>query len=44
MVVSGRIVDFPPNNLQDEERFGFCNRVDCRPLEVFEAAADPTIP
>jgi hypothetical protein len=44
MVVSGRIWDFPPNNLEYEERVDFFSRFDRRPLDKVEAAEDSTIP
>jgi hypothetical protein len=43
MVVSGRISDFPPNNLEYEERVDFFSRLDRRPLDAVEAAEDPTV-
>lgn len=44
IVVSGRISGFPPKNLKYEERLDFFSRFDRRPLDVLEAAEDPTAP
>ena len=44
IVVSGRIADFPPNNLEYVERLDLFNRFDRRPLDVLEATEDPTAP
>lgn len=44
IVVSGRISDFPPNNLEYEERVDFLSLFDCLPLDKVEAAEDSSIP
>ena len=44
IVVSGRIANFLPNNLEYVERVDRFNRFDRRPLDVLEAADDSIAP